>query len=298
MSRDDLPVRRRSLLAGSAAAFGGSALFGTTPRESVAAPADGPAPETADGTIPPVEFFFPTPLLNANGEPLRDDDLVAIEAEETARLKDAKAFWSTDEYTARFEEDGYLVDVPDDAPLPLVAVDDQNVAGAVAGLGSLVVPDGASWRRGNDEFVLNLWDELTGRAGGTNRTVLVHEYSSTFIRSESEARNDQYWTMERFSEFFGYARDNGYRVVSDQRTYGSERVDTKDVPLVVALQAEDPDLVMLHCPNRLNDAALEALRRYVADGGAVVLQDSSDLAAEEWRRPNDTDSREDEMRDP
>ena len=299
MSRNDLSIRRRSLLAGSAAALGGSALSGTNTRSALATTqAAGTNLGTGDGTVEPLEFFFPTPLLNANREPLRDDDLIAVEAEETARLKDAKAFWSTGQYTARFEEDSYLVDVPDDAPLPLVAVDDRNVAGAVAGLGSLVVPDGASWRRGNDEFVLNRWDELTGRAGGTNRTVLVHEYSSTFIRSESVARNDQYWTMERFSEFFGYARDNGYRVVSDQRAYGSGSVDTKDVPLVVALQAEDPDLVMLHCPNRLNDAALEALRRYVADGGAVVLHDSSDLAAEEWRRPNDTDSREDEMRDP
>jgi hypothetical protein len=180
MSRDDLSIRRRSLLAGSAAALGGSALSGTNTRSALATTqAAGTDLGTVDDTVEPLEFFFPTPLLNANREPLRDDDLIAVEAEETARLKDAKAFWSTGQYTAKFEEDGYLVNVPDDAPLPLVAVDDQNVAGAVAGLGSLVVPDGASWRRGNDEFVLNLWDELTGRAGGTNRTVLVHEYSST-----------------------------------------------------------------------------------------------------------------------
>ena len=95
MSQNDLSIRRRSLLAGSAAAFGGSALVGT-PRRSRAAQ-DGIDTATADGTIPPVEFFFPTPLLNANREPLRDDDLIAVEAEETARLKDAKAFWSTDE---------------------------------------------------------------------------------------------------------------------------------------------------------------------------------------------------------
>ena len=77
MSRDDFSVRRRSLLAGSAAAFGGSALVGT-PRRSRAAQDDIDT-ATADGTIPPVEFFFPTPLLNANREPLRDDDLIRSE---------------------------------------------------------------------------------------------------------------------------------------------------------------------------------------------------------------------------
>jgi len=51
-------------------------------------------------------------------------------AEETARLKDAKAFWSTGQYTTKFGEEGYLVSVPDDAPLPLAAVDDRNVADA------------------------------------------------------------------------------------------------------------------------------------------------------------------------
>ena len=82
MSRDDLSVRRRSLLAGSAAALGGSALLGTATKRNLAARDGGP--QTTDGTVPPVEFFFPTPLLNANGEPLRDDDLVAVEAEPTA----------------------------------------------------------------------------------------------------------------------------------------------------------------------------------------------------------------------
>jgi hypothetical protein len=50
-------------------------------------------------------------------------------AEETARLKDAKAFWSTGQYTTTFGEEGYLVSVPDDAPLPLPVVDARNVAG-------------------------------------------------------------------------------------------------------------------------------------------------------------------------
>ena len=299
MSRDDLSVRRRSLLAGSAAALGGSALFGTTPRESLAAPADGAGPETADGMIPPVEFFFPNPLLNAKMEPLRDDDLIAVEAEETAELRDAKAFWQTDQYTAKFEQDGYLVDVPDDAPLPLVAVDETNTAGTVVGASSLLGVDGTTWRRGNDEFLLNLWDYATGRAGRTDETVLFHEFGRGPSPGES---NDQYWRMERFGEFLAHARDDGYEIVSDLRKYGEEtpfgRRDGGATQLVLALENEDPDLVMLHCPDQFDEVELRALRRYVEDGGAVVLHDSSDLAVEEWRRPDGDDDRETEQRDP
>ena len=300
MGRDDFSVRRRSLLAGSAAAFGGSALVGT-PRRTRAAQ-DGIDTATADGTIPPMEFFFPNPLLNAKMEPLRDGDLIAVKAEPTAELRDAKAFWTTGQYTAKFEQDGYLVDVPDDAPLPLVAVDDRNVAGTVAGLGSLLVPDGATWSRGNDEFLLNLWDELTGRAGETDRTVLFHEFTRTTGRNEAGDSHSQYWGLAKFSEFFEYARANGYEVVSDQRKYGLDtpvgRQDAESATFVAALENENPDLVMLHCPDRFDDVALEALHRYVANGGAVVLHDSSDLAAEEWRRPNDADEREAGVSDP
>jgi len=297
MSRDDFSVRRRSLLAGSAAAFGGSALVGT-PRRSRAAQ-DGIDTTSADGTIPPVEFFFPTPLLNANREPLRDDDLIAVEAEPTAELKDAKAHWTIGQYGAKFEEDGYLVDAPDGAPLPLVAVDDRNVAGTIAGLGSLLVPDGATWRRGNDEFLLNLWDSLSGRAGETTKTVLFHEFTGD--STPADTHNDQYWTLERFSEFFAYARSNGYEIVSDYREYGQDAPAGRrddNAAFVAALQTENPDLVMLHCPNRFDDTALEALGRYVEDGGAVVLHDSSDPAVEEWRRPDGDDRRETSQSDP
>ena len=128
MSRDDLSVRCRSLLAGSAEALGSSVLFGTLGRSRAVLgphrPGDGRRDDSTDGVL------LPDPLLNAKREPLRNDDLIAVEAEETAELTAAKAFWSTGQYTTKFEEGGYLVSVPDDAPLPLAAVDDRNVADA------------------------------------------------------------------------------------------------------------------------------------------------------------------------
>ena len=87
MSRNDLSVRRRSLLAGSAAALGGSALFSTSTQSALATTnAAGTEPDTADGTIEPLEFWFGDSLTNPDGEPLEDDSMVAVSTEPTASL--------------------------------------------------------------------------------------------------------------------------------------------------------------------------------------------------------------------
>ncbi|PSP67489.1 hypothetical protein BRC85_05005, partial [Halobacteriales archaeon QS_1_69_70] len=158
MDSEDLPVRRRSILAGSAAALAGrTALSDTVTANETAA-------TTREGRIAPMEFFNPLSLLNANEEPLTDEELVAVWAESTARNE----LLTNDSGNQR---DGPGVVYPEETPIPLVAIDDRN-EGVVAGTGGLLAIDGTNWPQGNEEFLLNLLDEMTGRAGGTEHTVL------------------------------------------------------------------------------------------------------------------------------
>jgi endonuclease YncB( thermonuclease family) len=123
-----------------------------------------------------LEFASTSSLLNANKNPLTDDSLVAVWAEDTATNNDA-------------DGDG-AVSYPDDTSIPLVASEN-----GVVGFGSMLVTDDANVQQGNEEFVLNVWDAEVG--GGT---VLWDE------------GHGQYYDLTQFTAFESYAENNGYSV--------------------------------------------------------------------------------------
>jgi len=269
MSRNDLSIRRRSLLAGSAAALGGSALFGTNTRSALATTqAAGTEPKTPDGTIEPMEFWFAGGLIGADGEPLTNDELVAVRAEDSAELR------------PRLNDP--TVGYPDDTPIPMVAIDERNVEGTVVGLGSLLVRRGTNWEYGNEEFLLNLLDYATEETNG-RQTVLFHEASERYRNVEDDSNPSKvtgvapYYTLDRFETFVEYAAVNGYEFVADTEIGGNTPGPS---PFVAALQAEDPAAVVIPASREFPRENIVALQQYVATGGTVLLHDQSDLACE------------------
>ncbi len=158
-------VRRRTFLAGSATAVGLGALAGQT---------------TAASTIPDVEFYSSSSLLDANYGALTDDSLIAVWAETSASNEDTDG-----DNNAYFYADG--------TQIPLVATDK-----TVTGFGSVLVADGDSefGTYGNDELVLNVFDSDLGGSG-------------TILWDES---HNQYWTTSRCSTFVSKAESAGYNV--------------------------------------------------------------------------------------
>lgn len=210
-------MRRRTCLATLAAA-------------SVSGPAVATA-ESANGTettIADLEWYSTSSLVDPANDPLADESAVAVWAEDTASV--------TDE-----DGDGDVVGYPDGTPIPLAAVD-----GTVVGFGAMLVDDDADFSAGNEEFLLNVWDELAG--GGT---VLWDE------------GHGQYYSLDRFSTFEAYAERNGY----DVRATADLAADLGDADAAVITSPSDA----------LSDAEFEALRSFVADGGALFLHDQSDF---------------------
>lgn len=110
---------------------------------------DDDSPEEPDPAPDPepveeLEFFSTSSLLNADSEPLDDDDVVAVRAESTAFNED---------------NEGEFVDYPDDVDIPLAAVDDGVVA-----FGSELGPD-ESEEDDNRAFIVNTWTGVLGNAG-------------------------------------------------------------------------------------------------------------------------------------
>jgi hypothetical protein len=223
-----------SATAAGAVATGGTGAFsdGLPPR--VAA--------TDEGQIGQMLFASTGGLLAADGGPLTDDSLVAVFAESTATVRDR-------------DGDGDAVSYPDDVDIPLVGVDERG-NGAVAGVGAMLVNDGDLVPElegedplgdlGNEEFLLNLYDENT--SGGT---VLWDE------------GHGQFYSLDRFRNFEAYAEDNGYVLES-----------TTDL----TADLSEADAVVITSPgDSFTDAELDALDSFVADGGAVVLHDQSDF---------------------
>ncbi|MXR52222.1 ABC transporter [Halovenus sp. WSH3] len=181
------------------------------------------APDAVDELV----FDSTASLLDANGEPLTDDSLVAVAAEPTASNEDS-------------DGTGDAVSYPDDAAIPLVAID-----GAVAGLGAPFVDEGFDTSADNEEFLLNLYDSLVG--GGT---VLWDE------------GHGQFYDLASFPEFESYAEKNGYTLEST--------TDLTDLSGAAAVVITSP-------ADSFSDAERTALSEFVADGGAVILHDQSDF---------------------
>jgi endonuclease YncB( thermonuclease family) len=177
-----------------------------------------------------LRFYSTGSLLNASGEPLTDSSKVLVWAESTA-------------YNADEDGNGDAVSYPDGTDIPLVGID-----GSVVGVGNDFVNNQESFGdAGNEEFLLNVWDDLTGG----DATVLVDE------------GHDNEVTLANISTFAGYAEDNGYTVDA-----------TTD--LAADLGSAD-GLVLARPTTALSDSELSAVATFVDDGGALFLHDASDF---------------------
>ncbi|WP_158055891.1 lamin tail domain-containing protein [Halorussus halophilus] len=212
-------MRRRTFLSALAATAGGSAagieLTGRT--------------FAATGQISEVEFYSTSSMLNANSAPLTDDSYVAAWAEDTATNGDG-------------DGTGDAVLYGEDTPIPLVA-SDWNVVG----FGSMLVTNSdTNWQKGNEEFVLNVWDDALGGSG----TVLWDE------------GHGQYYTRAKSSEFATYAENNGYTVTATSS---------------LSSDLSSADAAVITSPgNSFTTSELSALGDFVANGGWLFLHDQSD----------------------
>lgn len=134
-------------------------------------PAPGPA-------IDELEFYSTASLLDADEEPLTDDDLVAVWAEETAENEDEAG-------------DGFVA-YPDDVPIPLVAVDWN-----VVGLAAYLTTDDSDFDA-NREFLVNAWEERLGGSGSV-------------VYDESHGQD---LSLDEYSELASHAEERGFDVTA------------------------------------------------------------------------------------
>jgi endonuclease YncB( thermonuclease family) len=190
-------------------------------------------------------LLFPSSgaLLDENMDPLTDDSLVAIWAEPTAVINDR-------------DGNGDAVFYPDDVDIPVVTVDDSG-SGAVAAIGSTLVDDGNLVPEltgddplgdlGNEEFLLNLYDEYAD-----GETVLWDESHS------------QFYDIGSFQNFEFYAEQNGYDIQATQDL----TADLADASAVVITSPSDA----------FSDGELSALSEFISNGGLVVCHNQSDFS--------------------
>ncbi|QSG09568.1 thermonuclease family protein [Halapricum desulfuricans] len=204
--------------------------------EDPGAPGGSPGsdPEPPEETVSPLLLDSVASLLDANEQPLTDDSLIAAWAESTATNADE-------------DGNGDAVSYPDDTDIPVVAVD-----GTVVGItGPFVTTDTDFANFGNEEFLLNVYDELVD--GGT---VLHDEGHGQFYTLSSNGGDD-------FQAFADYVGNNGYSYEA-----------TTDLEADLA----DADAVTITSPsNAFTDSELDALSTFVDGGGVVFLHDQSDF---------------------
>jgi len=181
----------------------------------------------ASGTLSELAFYSPASQVSTDGGALEEG--VVVRAEETARSTD-----TTDSEPYMYHEG--------DEP-PLVAEE-----GSVVGFGSteLVSDTSGGFEHGNEEFLLNLWDAKV------DGSVVLWD-----------GGHDQYWNLQKYSVFRGYAEDEGY----DVRATESLVDDIREADGVVVTSPVEP----------FTDEELDALVRFVEDDGAVFLHDQSDF---------------------
>ncbi|MFB6242874.1 MAG: thermonuclease family protein, partial [Halobaculum sp.] len=184
-------------------------------------------PTETSGTIGQLYFDSTSSLLTPEFEAVASDDHVAVRAADTAEVTD---------------EDGNGDAVIYEEPAPALV----GVADTVVGFGTMLVTDDTDFAYGNDEFVLNVWDQTAG--------------SGRIVWDDG---HDQYYTSDRFARFAAYADENGYTVE------GSDSVTD---------ELSDAAGVVITSPSTaFSEAELDALASFADDGGAVFLHDQSDF---------------------
>jgi endonuclease YncB( thermonuclease family) len=212
-------------------------------------PPTGGSPPTQPVTdpIPPLQLDSVSSLLasyndndtEVTGEPLTDDSVIVATAESTASNTDTDGA-------------GDAVSYDDGTDIPVAALDGR----VFAVTGPFVSSDTQFLDFGNEELLLNVFDELLGGTG-----TVIHDESHGQFYSLSPNGGDD------FQSFAEYTRANGY-------SYGKEGDD-----LTTVLSGSDAaDAVVITSPSEaFTDAELDALSEFVDDGGAVFLHDQSDF---------------------
>ncbi|MFC6952496.1 DUF4350 domain-containing protein [Halorubellus litoreus] len=178
-----------------------------------------------DRSLLQLRFDSVSSLHAPDGTPLSDDSVVAVRSESTARVEDT---------------DGEGPTVATDGEIPLVAV-----SGRVVGFGAIMVDGAPNFDEDNEEFLLNVWDEVVG--------------SGTVLWDEG---HDQFFDTEEVEAFPTHAEDHGYSVRGT-----TSLVD--DLP--------DADALVVTSPSKaFSDAELDAVASFVDDGGAVFLHNQAD----------------------
>ncbi len=146
------------------------------------------------------------------------------------------------------QSDSDPVEYGSDDEIPIVSVD-----GTVAGFGTpeLIEDEEADFSVGNEQFVLNLLDEIVG-----NGTILWDEgHDGSWTITEDEDNS--------FDDFIDYAESNGYSFEA-----------TTDV----AGDLDDADGIVIASPTEsYTTDELDALNSFVDNGGGVLLFDESDF---------------------
>ncbi|ELZ41824.1 DUF4350 domain-containing protein [Halorubrum tebenquichense] len=199
---------------------------------------DGPTEDPGDGPgEAPTEFvdelvFDSTASLLAEDGSL-PEEAIAVAAESTAASTDA-------------DGDGDDTNYPDDAPLPLVAVD-QDLPVVAFGF-PFAQNDVQFVDYGNEEVLLNLLDEYAD--------------SDTVLWDEG---HDQFYGLDSHSAFADYAGENGYTLES-----------TTD--LESDLLGPASAIVITSPSAAFSDDEIGALSSFADAGGLIVLMDQSDYS--------------------
>jgi endonuclease YncB( thermonuclease family) len=199
-----------------------------TAATALAGSASANAGHNSASTISRLRFHSTGSFYGANGGPLTDDAYVPVWAEDTATNDDADYDYDAFQYW-------------DSRQIPLMAVDE----GVVAFGSTLVDDDALTGEYDNVQFLLNVWNAEVG--------------SGTVLWDES---NDQYWTLDEFSEFAAAAERDGFSVVPTDNLYND---------------LSDADAAVITPPGEyLTDGELDGLARFVENGGTLFLHDQSD----------------------
>ncbi|SIR52124.1 Endonuclease YncB, thermonuclease family [Haladaptatus litoreus] len=184
----------------------------------------------ASGQISPVECYSAASFTNASGGELTDSSVIAVWAEDTATNNDGDGNGDATIYSSG-------------TPIPVVTAESNVVA-----FGSMLVEDSTNWQQGNEEFVLNTWDDELGGSG----TVLW------------DNGHGQYYSLGKFSNFESYAEDNGYTVTGTSNLTGN---------------LGSADAVVITSPTQsFTNSELSDLSNFVASGGSVFLHGQSDYS--------------------
>ncbi|WP_276247981.1 MULTISPECIES: DUF4350 domain-containing protein [unclassified Haladaptatus] len=182
------------------------------------------------GTIEDLVLDSSCSLLDYQYNELADGSVVSVWAEGTTENVDA-------------DGNGDATTYGENSQIPVVATDWNTV-----GFGGIFVNDSVNWQYGNEEFVLNVWDDALGGSG----TVLWDE------------GHGQYYDLASASEFEDYAESNGYTVTATQN---------------LSADLASADAVVITAPGTaFTQQELSDLGSFVSGGGWVFLHNESDYS--------------------